>query len=948
MQLEARLRAFAAIARRGSLSRAAEELYVSQPAVSKHLASLERELGSRLVTRGREGAVLTPAGQVLAEFVLRAEALLANARRALDAGEEAETGTLSVAASGVPGTYVLPELLARFVERHPGVDVEFDESTSAGALELVRSHRAELAVVGGLTVPAELDSEPLIDDEVVLVGPPALGGRRLRPSDLEGLTWVSREEGSATRAAVETARWELGLHAVETLELPSWEAVKLAVARGAGVAAISRLALDLELAAGRLVILDVPRWRLIRTISVVRTGGIPLTPPAERFLSLLRETYAPEQAPPNSNLPAAETALVGRDGELEELAAVVRAGRVVTLTGAGGSGKTRLAIEVAGRLVDEFPDGVYLVDLSPLRDPALVQAAIATTLALKDPDELAGRLRGKRLLLVLDNFEHLVDAAPTLLELTSEAPSIAVVATSRVPLGIRRERRYRVEPLPPDDAATLFLQRARDLNPRFTDGEPVRRICERLDRLPLALELAAARARGTTAARLADRLEDQLPELGGRRTAPARQRTLTAAIAWSYDLLGEAEQVVLARLAVFRGGWPLDAAETVCGADPADVIALVEAGLVRTHGDRSSMLETVREFAANRLVESGERETTRRRHAEHMLELATQARQFARGPEEKPTLDRLALELDNFRAALAFALEASDARLGLTLAEALEPFWIRGMRQREAVRWLEPLLKLDGDVDAAVLAGAMTLAGRSAIEAGDAERAEPWFRAGLELARGASDETRLAWALHGLGHLLAEQGDRAEAQALLEESMELFLRLGEHAPAGGRMTYLAYYAAREGDLDRAETLLEGAVQQYGLAGDLAGVASCIHSLGDLALDRDDVTGALERFVEAQPTMIQAGSSLEVEYMLGGLAAVAGEQGRSELAGRLWGAFERLDAEAERRMDADDRARYERFVGPLDEPDLSAGRALRDEELPAALRAAASELAALTA
>jgi DNA-binding transcriptional LysR family regulator len=291
MQLEARLRAFAAIARRGSLSRAAEELYVSQPAVSKHLASLERELDRRLVTRGREGATLTPAGAVLAEFVLRAEALLANAGRALAAGEEAETGTLSIAASGVPGTYVLPELLARFGARHPGVEVEFKESTSAGALELVRSHRAELAVVGGLTVPPELESDPLIDDEVVLVGPPALGGRRLRPKQLEGLTWVSREEGSATRAAVETARWELGLHAVDTLELPSWEAVKLAVARGAGIAAISRLALDLELEAGRLVILDVPRWRLVRTISVVRTGGIPLTPPAERFLALLRGTY---------------------------------------------------------------------------------------------------------------------------------------------------------------------------------------------------------------------------------------------------------------------------------------------------------------------------------------------------------------------------------------------------------------------------------------------------------------------------------------------------------------------------------------------------------------------------------------------------------------------------------------------------------------------------------
>jgi LysR family transcriptional regulator, transcriptional activator of the cysJI operon len=296
MQLEARLRAFAAIVRSGSLSGAAKELYVSQPAISKHLASLETETGQRLVTRGREGAALTQAGQVLADFVLRAEALLANAQRALAADAEGETGTLSLAASGIPGTYLLTELVARFRERHPGVQIEFDVTTSEGALELVRAHRSELAVVGGLTVPAELESEALIDDDIVLIGPTSLGGRRLRPKDLERLTWVSREEGSATRAAVETARWEMGLHSVPTLELQSWEAVKLAVANAAGIAAISRLALELELDAGRLVILEVPRWRLTRTISVVRPRGVPLTPPSERFLVLLRETFAAQRS----------------------------------------------------------------------------------------------------------------------------------------------------------------------------------------------------------------------------------------------------------------------------------------------------------------------------------------------------------------------------------------------------------------------------------------------------------------------------------------------------------------------------------------------------------------------------------------------------------------------------------------------------------------------------
>jgi predicted ATPase/DNA-binding transcriptional LysR family regulator len=945
MQIEARLRAFAAIARCGSLSRAAEELYVSQPAVSKHLASLEAEVGRTLVKRGREGATLTPAGEVLADYVLRAEALLANAGRALAAGAEADTGTLSIAASGIPGTYLLPELVAQFQARHPGVNLEFAVTTSAGALELVRAHEVELGVVGGLTVPAELESEPLVEDEIVLIGPPSLGGRRLRPRELEGLTWLSREEGSATRAAVETARWELGLHAVATLELQSWEAVKLAVAKGIGIAAISRLALDLELEAGRLAILDVPRWRLARTIAVVHTRGVPLTPPAERFREALLEAFAMEEPPPNSNLPAQATALVGREPEIEELVELIRGpARLVTLTGAGGSGKTRLAVEAASRVIDDFRDGVYLVDLAPLRDPDLVQAAIADVLAVNDASALEERLEGQRLLLVLDNFEHLLEAAPPVVSLARSSPEIALLATSRVPLGVRGERKYRVEPLPLDDAAALFVERARDVNPRFGDGAPVRRICERLDRLPLALELAAARAQGTTAAKLAERLEARLPVLAGRRDAPARQRTLAATIAWSYDLLDESQQALLARLSVFRGGWTSEAAEDACDADHGDLVALGELGLVRGDGDRFAMLETVREFAHDRLVESGELDDLRRRLAEHMLALAEHARQFARTPEEKPWIDRLALELDNFRASFAYALETEDPALGLTTAEALEPLWIRGMRQREAVRWLEPLLALEGEVDPAVRGGALTLAGRSVIEMGRADLAERWLRDGLELARASGDGTRTAWALHGLGHLLAEQGARKEAEALFEESMELFLQLGDHAPAGGRMTFLAYYAIRDGDLDRAESLLVRATEQYRLAGDLAGVGGCIHALGDVALERGDVRSALARYRESQPILIEGGSSLDRAYELAGIAAVAALLGRGEEAARIWGAFLRLELESERVMDADDRERYVQAVGKLDEAHVAAGRELSAEDALALARATADELA----
>src|SRR5215212_3203787 len=426
MELEARLRAFAALARRGSFSGAAAELYVSQPAVSKHLAALEAEVGKPLVSRGRAGSPLTPAGELLAEYVLRAEALLANANRALRAGAEADTGTLALAASGIPGTYLLPDVLLEFRDRYPGVELEVEVSTSAEALARVRTHQAEIAVVGGLEPPAELESEPLLDDEVVLVGVPPLGGRRLRPKELESLTWISRAEGSATRAAVETARWEMGLHAVRTVELPSWEAVKRAVAKGAGIAAISRLALDAEVEAGTLVVLDVPRWRLTRTIALVRARGVPLTPPAERFVALLRERLSPAETtlPPNSNLPLPTTALVGREQELAEATALLRDGsRLVTFTGAGGSGKTRLAIEVGAALVDDFADGVYLVELAPLRDPGVVASAIADVL-LAAPEELGERLRHARMLLVLDNFEHLLDAAPLVSALLDHASAL--------------------------------------------------------------------------------------------------------------------------------------------------------------------------------------------------------------------------------------------------------------------------------------------------------------------------------------------------------------------------------------------------------------------------------------------------------------------------------------------------------------------------------------------
>ena len=273
-------------------SRAAEELYVSQPAVSKQVALLELELGHRLIARTPRGAQPTEEGRLLAEYVLRAEALLANGRRALESAGDPGVGTLSLSASGTPGIYLLPRALARFHELHPGVAIEYDLSESQHALDLVRAHRAELGIVGTMVLPPELDGTLLREDDIVLVGAPELAGRRWRRRDVEALTWVTRERGSATRAASEAAALQLGLTVRRRLELVSWESIKLAVAGGAGIAPVSRIALDVELKAGTLAILDAPWWRASRQMAVVYARDVLLTPPAGRFLALLLETRA--------------------------------------------------------------------------------------------------------------------------------------------------------------------------------------------------------------------------------------------------------------------------------------------------------------------------------------------------------------------------------------------------------------------------------------------------------------------------------------------------------------------------------------------------------------------------------------------------------------------------------------------------------------------------------
>jgi DNA-binding transcriptional LysR family regulator len=286
MQLEARLRAFAALARRGSFSAAAEELVISQPAVSKHVADLEAELGTQLVIRGARRIRLTPAGEFVADHVERAEALVAQAGRGARSLAGAETGRLAIATSGT-GMYLAISAIAAFHAAHPRVDLDVQIGTSEPIVELVRAHRVELAIVGGFTAARDVESETLIEDDIAVVAAPAVARSRPTLRDLERLTWISREEGSSTRAAFEAAWRDLGITPTQRISLPSWEAVKLTVAKGGGVTGISRYAVLPEIAAGTLGIVKVPGWRVRRHFSLVHARDIPLSPPAERFRSIL-------------------------------------------------------------------------------------------------------------------------------------------------------------------------------------------------------------------------------------------------------------------------------------------------------------------------------------------------------------------------------------------------------------------------------------------------------------------------------------------------------------------------------------------------------------------------------------------------------------------------------------------------------------------------------------
>lgn len=602
-----------------------------------------------------------------------------------------------------------------------------------------------------------------------------------------------------------------------------------------------------------------------------------------RILQLGAERFPPLNTISNTNLPRPASTFVGREQEIDKLVTLIRDGaRLVTLTGPGGSGKTRLAIEAAAELVPDQKAGTFWVELAPIRDPTLVSGEIAKTLGAAD--DLSDHIGERHMLLVLDNLEQVLDAAPALADLVEACANLTVLATSRERLRVRGEVEYQVQPLAERDAIALFVDRAG----LAEADEAVRELCAALDEMPLAIELAAARAKVLAPAQILARLSRRLDLFIGRRDADPRQRTLRSTIEWSHDLLDEREQRLFARLSVFVGGCMLESAERVADADLDTLQSLVEKSLVRHSDGRFWMYETIRDFAVERLEASGEVESIRLRHDEHFLELAEEAethlvREALTRPG--PWQVRIDAERDNIRAAMARFETKREAVHALRMASALAWFFSEKGPIAEGRRYLESALALSNG-SSVLRTKVLSALAQTAAQMGDLVEAKVAGEESLAQYRELGDTWQIGAGVHNLGYIAAESGDWPTARRLFEESVVLFQQAGDEDYALWCTRSLGWTYHDTGDFSRAREIHEGNLRRAREVGNTGVEATTLGVLGGILLDEGRADEAFPYLEQAYRLHAESGVTLDVAIDLWRFAKALSGVGRAEEAAQL--------------------------------------------------------------